>query len=698
MTGTISRVPPAAGTTHGGVSIVVPITSADAAATPLVEGYSRPLHESGRRFEFVFVLDGVAGRIEHELAELATRHPIKVARLHGSGLGESIALSAGVERASGDYVLTVPQYLQVEPVEILKVLQALESGAEFVATWRWPRIDPLLNRLQSRLFNWFLHHLMGIRFHDLNSGLRGMRRHVLEEVNVYGDLHRFLPVLAQRRGFKVVEVKVRHREEKGRRGWYGAGVYVRRLLDILAITFLTRFTQKPLRFFGVIGILSMVIGLALAAYPLYVKFARDESLMDKPVIVLAAVMFAFGVQLIGFGLVGEIIIFTQAKNLRDYKVDELLESQRDALPAPAAWAPRPEATIAAAAAPEPAVLRVRELLPGEDARWDAYVRQHALGTFFHRSGWRKVVEETFRHEPHYLLAEQGRQWLGVLPLFRVHSPFLGRNLISVPYAVYGGALTDDEAAFAALAQHAATLGASLGVRFVELRHREARPGERAGSDLYVTFRKQLPADPDAILPAIPKRARAEVRKARDRFGLQFEETTDLREFYPLFARNKRRLGSPSLPLRWFRGLSEEFGSDVVVHLVRTPDRRAIAGVVSFCQGDTVYAYYSGSAHGSNHTGVNDFVYCQLMEWSVRKGYATFDFGRSRRDTGPAHFKKNMGFVAEPLHYEYLLLQPGAQPPQFHPSNPRLKLPQRVWSKLPLFLTIRLGGRLSRYLP
>jgi FemAB-related protein (PEP-CTERM system-associated) len=280
----------------------------------------------------------------------------------------------------------------------------------------------------------------------------------------------------------------------------------------------------------------------------------------------------------------------------------------------------------------------------------------------------------------------------------VKSPFLGRNLVSVPYGVYGGALSQGDAAFEALARTAGELGARLGVRFVELRHREPRPGARAGTDLYVTFRRPLPGDPDAILPAIPKRARAEVRKARDRFGLQFEETTDLREFYWLFARNKRRLGSPSLPLRWFRGLCEEFGADAVVHLVRTPARRAIAGVVSFCWGGTVYAYYSGSAHGSNHTGVNDFVYCRLMEWSARKGYATFDFGRSRRDTGPAHFKRNMGFVAEPLHYEYLLLQPGAEPPQFHPSNPRLKLPQRLWSHLPLFLTVRLGGRLSRYLP
>jgi FemAB-related protein (PEP-CTERM system-associated) len=684
------------------VSLIVPVTTPNASVRHLVEAYARPLRESGYPFEFVFVLDAVPPQIERELALLRGQHPIKIVRLQGGGLGESIALSAGVERADGGYVLNVPQYLQSEPDDVLKVLRALEEGAEFVATWRHPRVDPWLNRLQSRFFNWVLRIAMGTRFHDLNSGLRGMRRHVLEEVAVYGDLYRFLPVLAQRRGFRVVEVKVRHLEEQGRRGFYGIGVYVRRLFDILAITFLTRFTQKPLRFFGMVGLLSIALGLALCADPLLAKFAGGGGIGERPIFILGVILVAFGVQLIGFGLVGEIVIFTQARNLREYKVDELVELEPDA--------PVPEdpdvvsALVTAGVQAEPAVLperlRIRELLPGEDARWDSYVLGHPGGALFHLTGWRRIVDEVFRHKPHYLVAERNKRLVGVLPLFEVRSLFTGRSMISTPYAVYGGPLVeqDDPELVAALVGAARELGRECSAALLELRNRVPVQQFGVGTDLYVTFRKELPEDPGAVLPGIPKRARAEVRRARDRYELRCEESGDLAAFYELFARNKRRLGSPSLPLRWFRALFEEFGPRVVLHLVREPDGRALAGVISFCFKDTVAAYYSGARPEANKTGANDFVYCRIMEWAVERGYRLFDFGRSRRDTGPAAFKKNMGFVEEPLAYDYVLLDPDAKPPQFHPSNPRLLLWQRIWSKLPLWFTTKAGGRLSRSLP
>lgn len=682
------------------VSVVIAVTENGVPVRQLVEAYGTPLRDAAYDHEFVFVLDGVSPAVEREVQELRASLPVDWVRLQGSGLGESIALSAGVGRAAGRFILNAPQYLQAEPADVVKVVQALEQGADFVTTWRHPRVDPWFNRLQSRFFNWVLRFVMGIRFHDLNSSLRGMRREVLEEVNVYGELYRFLPVLAQRQGFHVVEVKVRHREERGRKGFFGVGVYTRRLLDILAISFLTRFTQKPLRFFGMLGFASMLVGLALCAMPVWEKLTGEAGFQNRPVVVLGAILVAFGIQLIGFGLVGEIIIFTQAANLRGYKIQESGAAPGDADAAPAG-APARGATPAA---PEPAAasaampVRVRELVPGEDARFDAFVRQHPLGTFFHLSGWRKVVEDVFHHEPHYLVAEQGRQWRGVLPLFLVRSPFLGRNLVSVPYGVYGGVLADAEPVQQELLAAAEALGRAQRAGYVELRHLEARPGERRRSQLYVTFRKVLPATAEAILLEIPKKARAEVRRARDRFGLTCRPEDDLATLHRLFSANKRRLGSPSLPLAWFEALREEFGRQVVVHVVRTPQGEAIAAVMSFCLGDTVYAYYSGSREDQHKTGVNDFLYHEIMRWALEQGYRRFDFGRSRRDTGAAAFKRNMGFAEEPLHYEYLLLKAGATPPEFHPSNPRLGLPRKVWAHLPLFLTARLGSRLSRYLP
>ena len=669
------------------VSVVIPVTHADVEVGDLVRAYGAILRESGRVHEFVFVLDSVSGRPEHELLELQAEYPVTVVRLQGGGLGESISLSAGVGRAKGAFIINAPPYLQSEPREIMKVITALESGADFVATWRSPRVDPWLNRFQSRLFNWVLRRLMGIKFHDLNSSLRGMRRQVLDDVAVYGELYRFLPVLAQRQGFRVVEVKIQHREERGRRGFFGFGVYLRRMLDILAITFLTRFTQKPLRFFGTLGFTAILVGLALSVDPLWNRwFAADaESLATRPIIIVAAVMVAFGVQLIGFGLVGEIIIFTQARNLQDFKVDDVVEhrgigSSTDD--------PEPVSTE----------VRVREIVPGEDARWDAYVRSHAEGTFFHLTGWRKVVEDVFGHEAHYLVVERGREWLGVLPLFLCRSPFLGRNLISAPYAVYGGLLDESPAAREALIEAAERLGRRLKAGYIELRSLRRQLPECPASELYVTFRREVTGNSEELLASIPKRARAEVRRAQNKHGLTVELSRDLEVFYALFRVNKRRLGSPPLPKRWFRALLDEFGNQVVLHVVRLPEGKPIAAVMSFRFGDTLYAYYSGALHEHYGTGVNDFVYFKIMEWCTTAGIRVFDFGRSRKDTGAAHFKKNMGFVAAPLSYEYVLLAKDARLPEFHPSNPKLDLPRRMWSSLPDFVSTKIGGRLSKYLP
>jgi FemAB-related protein (PEP-CTERM system-associated) len=735
------------------VSVVVAIAGPEAQPRPVVDGFGKALTAAGYGCEFVFVLDGPGGRYEQELRELGSRWTLRIVQLEGGGLGESIALSAGVAKAHGDLVVNVPPYLQIDPEDIVLVVKALEAGADCVATWRHSRIDPWLNQMQSRLFNWCLRLIMNMPFHDLNSGTRGFRRQVLEEVAVYGELYRFLPVMARRQGFRVVEVRARHREEKGRAGFYGLGVYLRRLLDILAITFLTRFTQRPLRFFGYLGFGAIAVGAPVTLYYLWSRLGHDESLSNKPAFVIGAILAAFGVQLIGFGLIGEIIIFTQAPNLRDYKIEDVVEGGAEtadgapagldpsvpsdgaigsppaapaasgdqaALPASAAVDGGADAvveptvptvpTVPAVPVPPPEPMRVRPLLPGEDSRWDSYVSRHPLGTFFHRTGWARAVAEQFRHHQHHLVVEQGRRWAGVLPLFLTKSPFLGKNLVSVPYAVYGGLLADDDAAQAALLQRAEQLGRELGVGYVELRHLELRPGERQRSPLYVTFRCDLPEDPAAVMGRIPKKARAEVRCARDpkapaiegkrreSFGIKVTPDGSVDELFALFAENKRRLGSPALPKQWFQGLVDEFGKAVVIHRAVEPSGRTLAAVMSFCFKDTVYAYYSGSWNDVNVTGVNNWIYCAIMEWAVEQGYRRFDFGRSRADSGPAKFKRNMGFEQEPLHYEYLLIGPGSKLPEFHPSNPKLALPRRIWSRLPMFVCNGLGARLSRFIP
>ncbi|HET6203776.1 MAG TPA: glycosyltransferase [Planctomycetota bacterium] len=305
------------------VSVVVPVDDPGAEIEDLFRAFSQELARLGRSHEFVFVLDGVGGKPRALLEALKVEcGNVKIVSL-ARRFGESVALSAGFERASGAVILTAPGYLQVDPVEVRRLLGAIEAGADFVTPWRHPRVDSLVNRLQSRLFNWLLRRTMRISFHDVNCIFRAMRRAVLEEITVYGDLYRFLPVLAERQGFRVVEIRVRHLKERGKSGFFGFGAYARRILDILAIMFLTKFTHRPLRFFGTIGLGLFLAGLGISAYATAEKFLGGPPLRERPILLLGVTLMMLGVQIVGFGLVGEIIIFTQARHLREYKVERI---------------------------------------------------------------------------------------------------------------------------------------------------------------------------------------------------------------------------------------------------------------------------------------------------------------------------------------------------------------------------------------
>ncbi|MCB9883356.1 MAG: glycosyltransferase [Planctomycetes bacterium] len=307
------------------VSVVIPIEQEVSALGELIAAYEAELDVDGRSREFIFVLDGISGPVKQELLALKEGGaPLSVVSL-GRPFGTSVALTAGVELARGRYIVTSPAYLQIDPVEIRRLVKALDDGADFVTPWRHPRIDPWPNRIQSRLFNFVIRLIIRMPFHDLNCNFRAMRREVLEDISIYGDLYRFLPLMAQRQGFRVEEVQVRHLRERGPSGYFGFGVYVRRFLDILGVTFITQFTTKPLRFFGIVGSLVALIGAIICAYLTFGWFEGGEALSQRPILILGVALIVLGVHFIGVGLLGEIIIFTQARNLKEYKVERIDE-------------------------------------------------------------------------------------------------------------------------------------------------------------------------------------------------------------------------------------------------------------------------------------------------------------------------------------------------------------------------------------
>jgi glycosyltransferase involved in cell wall biosynthesis len=308
------------------VSVIVPVQSPLAEVEDVALALSAELERDGRSWEILYVFDGVTGAAWDSAQKLRARFGSRVRTISfKNAFGESVCLSAAVERATGRYILTSPQYVQVDPHELRAMLAALDAGADFVTPWRHPRVDPLLNRLQSGAFNWLIRQIIRGPFHDLNCYFRAIRRQVLEDVAIYGDMYRFLPVIAFRQGYKVSEVRVRHLKEWGAAGFFGLGVYARRVLDVLAVMFLTKFTLKPLRFFGTVGGLLMLAGSAIGVYLAWRKYFHGDALAGQPLFFVGVMLCVLGVQIIGFGLVGEIIIFSQARNLREYRVERIWE-------------------------------------------------------------------------------------------------------------------------------------------------------------------------------------------------------------------------------------------------------------------------------------------------------------------------------------------------------------------------------------
>lgn len=328
---------------------------------------------------------------------------------------------------------------------------------------------------------------------------------------------------------------------------------------------------------------------------------------------------------------------------------------------------------------------------------DRYVESHPEGTPFHETRWLDLVRATFGFATKTLVAADRDTIRGVLPLGLVAAPITGRRLVSVPYGVYGGVLASDAAAAEALDRAAVELSKSLHVRYLELRYLGAGVTDHASATIHETYRKDLPATPDEVLGTIPRKARAEARKGRNKHGLRLVSHAGLLDgFYELYCINKRQLGSPVFRKSFFRRLLDLYGPRGFLHGVEH-DGKLLAAVLSLRGGDTLYPYYSGSLPESGRLGASNFMYAALMEEAVRLGMTRFDFGRSRIGSGPASFKQHMGFEPTALDYQFFFPY-GGKPPSLSPGNPAMKLPQKILSSLPRWMGPVVGPSLMRHVP
>jgi FemAB-related protein (PEP-CTERM system-associated) len=340
-------------------------------------------------------------------------------------------------------------------------------------------------------------------------------------------------------------------------------------------------------------------------------------------------------------------------------------------------------------------VRIREFTPGDAARWEAFVQSCGEATFFHRIGWRGILERCFGHRTHYLLAERGVEIAGILPLAEVKSLLFGHALVSLPFcAVAGIAATDSEAA-ESLREAAQVLGERLRVAHLELRHASPRSPGWPQQDLYAGFRKTLAPQVDANMLAIPRKQRAMVRKGIGN-GLVGRIEPDVHTFFALYADNVHRHGTPPLPKRYFQALRETFGQNAEVLTVLDSAGRPLSSVFSFYFKDEVLPYYAGDAVEARQLAANDFKYWDLMRRACERGVKVFDYGRSKRGTGPYDFKRNWGFEPAPLAYEYRLYRRKSIP-ENNPLNPKYRALIALWRRLPIPVANAIGPHLVKSL-
>jgi glycosyltransferase involved in cell wall biosynthesis len=308
------------------VSVVIPVCEGHGDVREIYAQYARELASSGYSCEFIFVIDARDGKgiaNERQLKELGPA--IRMLALNRS-FGEAAALSLGFEKARAPVIVTLPAYFQVEPRGICEVIKTLaKNDMDLVVSRRFPVPDRLFSRLRSRVFHRLVRVVSGSTYRDLACGVRAMKRKVAEEVTLYGDLHYFFPILAYQRGFKIAEITVQpSRHDNGRRLFQPAS-YLRRLLDLLNLFFLVKFTRKPLRFFGSIGAALFASGTIITGYLGAYRLLGLGGIADRPLLILGVLLMVVGVQLFSIGLLGELIIFTHAREVKEYQIKDVLD-------------------------------------------------------------------------------------------------------------------------------------------------------------------------------------------------------------------------------------------------------------------------------------------------------------------------------------------------------------------------------------
>jgi glycosyltransferase involved in cell wall biosynthesis len=305
------------------ISVVVPVHDEERSVALLydeLQSALEPLHEP---WEVIFVDDGSTDGTFSALTRLhSSEQNVRVVRLRRN-FGKAAALVAGFDQAQGETVVTIDGDLQDDPAEIPRLLAKLDEGFDLVTGWKTHRRDPISRRLLSRIFNRVTSAFSGVRLHDMNCGLKAYRKEVVHGLRLYGELHRFIPVLAHYRGFRIAELPVNHRPREHGRSRYGVERYLRGFLDLLTVSFIGRYRHRPLHLFGGLGLLLGAIGSAILIYLTVVK-ALGHAIGQRPLLLLGVLLVVIGMQFFSLGLISEMITSHHEERVQERDRAELL--------------------------------------------------------------------------------------------------------------------------------------------------------------------------------------------------------------------------------------------------------------------------------------------------------------------------------------------------------------------------------------
>lgn len=306
------------------ISIVVPAYNEEESLQELIQKLSQTLHGLNKKCEIIIVDDGSTDETLSTSIKLKKEFPLLKIISFRKNYGKSAALSEAFKLADGDYVITMDADLQDDPEEIPNLISALESGNyDLVSGWKKERHDPISKTIPSRIFNFVTSKISGIKIHDFNCGLKIYRKAVVKDLKIYGELHRFLPVLAHWNGFRVGEVTVQHHPRKFGKTKFGISRFFNGFFDLLTVIFITRYQTSPLHIFGMLGLMAALFGFAIELY-LSILWFLGEGIRNRPLFFLGILAIIVGIQFIVFGLLGEMITARFAEQTH-YSIKEKIE-------------------------------------------------------------------------------------------------------------------------------------------------------------------------------------------------------------------------------------------------------------------------------------------------------------------------------------------------------------------------------------